>query len=219
MVTVTVYMEGGADASLPGDVLTADNTQALRESLYRLLSENIADEVSIRVDMKHGVKNVVKQFLNHSADPSLFLFVDLDGGPGTQSAWFEKLENEGYRWSEAEKPRCFFMIQAMEAWILYQPEVLDEWGKQNGLIRRKPDTKIADDNNLTGKAVPGIRHPDHVLSTLLGRYFKEPDKEKKRSKTKYGKLKTAPALLDLLDARLLGKQDPELARFIAMFKK
>ena len=48
---------------------------------------------------------------------------------------------------------------------------------------------------------------------VLGRYFTKVISRKKK-KAKYGKLKTAPALLDLLDASLLGQQDEELKRFI-----
>lgn len=72
--------------------------------------------------------------------------------------------------------------------------------------------QIADDNKLAGKVVTDIPHPSDVISVLLGRYFEKVVAGKKR-KAKYGKLKTAPALLDLLDAGLLRRQDEELGMF------
>ena len=86
------------------------------------------------------------------------------------------------------------MIQEMEAWILYQPGILDEWGRLNCYTRQKPGMQIADDNNLAGKVVTDIPHPSDVVSVLLGRYFEKVVAGKKR-KAKYGKLKTAPALM------------------------
>lgn len=71
---------------------------------------------------------------------------------------------------------------------------------------------IADDNKLAGKVVTDIPHPSDVISVLLGRYFEKVVAGRKR-KVKYGKLKTAPALLDLLDAGLLRHQDEELGMF------
>ena len=42
-------MEGGADPNTPEDIQTINNTQALRESLYRIFKENISTEISIVV--------------------------------------------------------------------------------------------------------------------------------------------------------------------------
>ena len=212
MVTITVLMEGGAAPGSPADVQTVNNTQALRESLHRLFRENLSMEVSVVVDMLHGYKNVVKHFLRQSTGSSVFLYVDLDGAPHTKDSWFEKLEADGLKLSEEQKQRCFFMIQEMEAWILYQPGILDEWGRLNGYTRQKPGMPIADDNKLAGKVVTDIPHPSDVISVLLGRYFEKVVAGRKR-KAKYGKLKTAPALLDLLDAGLLRHQDEELGKF------
>lgn len=213
MVTITIFMEGGADPNIPEDIQTINNTQALRESLYRIFKENISTEVSIVVIMLHGYKNAVKKFLQQPSNNSMFLYVDLDGAPNTKDNWFQKLEDEGFNLSEEQKQRCFFMIQEMEAWILYQPTILDTWGAQNGYIRQKSNINIINDNNIAGKVVTEILHPSDVLSYLLGRYFTKVISRKKK-KAKYGKLKTAPALLDLLDASLLGQQDEELKRFI-----
>lgn len=100
-------MEGGADPNTPEDIQTINNTQALRESLYRIFKENISTEVSIVVIMLHGYKNAVKKFLQQPSNNSMFLYVDLDGAPNTKDNWFQKLEDEGFNLSEEQKQRCF----------------------------------------------------------------------------------------------------------------
>jgi hypothetical protein len=211
-------MEGGADPSIASDVQTADNTQSLRESLHRIFKENIQEEVNIVISMQHGYKNAVKRFIEKEDTANLFLYVDLDGAPNTKEVWLRKLEQDGFHLSEEQKLKCFFMIQEMEAWILYQLLAIEQWGVNNGFTRKKPEIPLEADNNLAGKKVTDIPHPSDILSILLGRYFEKEVAGKKR-KAKYGKLKTAPSLLDLLDAIILARQDEELGRFVEIMNK
>lgn len=218
MVTVRIVVEGGV-LSCNADATTASNTESLRQSLHsfftRLLSR---DDISIVISLGAGYRSAVKRFQKEETGTSLF--VDLDAPKSESNEWFIKLETENKDkpiiLSAEQKQNVFFMIQEMEAWFLKQPDCFEKWADLENYTKR--DAKpIADHNLISGKNIEDISKPSVVVSILLKHFFEKRTAGKKRKLAEYGKLRTAPALLDCLDVALLEKQDSELIRFKSRF--
>ena len=109
------------------------------------------------------------------------------------------------------------MIQEMKAWFLKQPECLDRWGKTQGYKRVKGDTEISEDNQIKGKDVESLSKPSKILGVIIQRYFERTLPNGKKVKLKYGKLKSAPSIIDELDEETLVSDDKELYRFKVTF--
>lgn len=213
MVTVTVFAEGGV---LPGDtvdVATMDNSAALRQSLNRIFSEALEkrDDVQIVVEMKAGYKNVCKEFLKKT-DDSLVMFLDSECPAQNISQWFETLNSkDSINIPEDRRKNIFFMIQEMEAWILKDLQSVEKWAELEG-FKRVDLSPLADHSLVRNKNVENISKPNGKLSDLIKHFFMRNGK-----KVKYGKLKTAPAILDCVNVGVLKSLDDELARFSANF--
>ncbi|MBO5844248.1 MAG: hypothetical protein J6Q96_05220, partial [Bacteroidales bacterium] len=72
---------------------------------------------------------------------------------------------------------------------------------------RKQEGDISQHSVLINKNIEDIKKPSDKLATILKVYF-----EKKGKSARYGKLKTAPALLDALNTSDLLPLDKELQR-------
>lgn len=164
--------------------------------------------------MGYGYRAAVKKFLQDDTDA--VLFVDLDAPKSEINKWFLKLETENTDnplcFSDEQKENVFFMIQEMEAWFLKQPKCFEKWAEVENYERRD-EKDISEHSLLKGKDVEDILKPSVVVDTLMKHFFEKHITDKKRKLAKYGKLKTAPILLDCLDTNLLEKQDKELQRF------
>lgn len=217
MVNLNVIVEGGTFDPNAGDE-TFSNVEALRESLNKLFTRLLKrDDISVRVDVGAGYRNAAKMFLKNTTDQ--YLYVDSDN-PDT-SKWFDKLNHPDPSKAiiipaEAED-KIFFMIQEMEAWFLKQPECLDRWGKTQGYKRVKGDTEISEDNQIKGKDVESLSKPSKILGVIIQRYFERTLPNGKKVKVKYGKLKSAPSIIDELDEETLVSDDKELYRFKVTF--
>lgn len=213
-------MEGGAPASDTADAATMDNSQNLRQSLNRIFSELLDNEVSIIIQMGTGYRSVAKQFAN-SEDTNCYLYVDLDNEKTFIPNWFDKLLKENLSKPivipEEKQDNVFFMVQEMEAWILKQPLCLDAWAKRNG-YKRLDAKPISSHSLIARKNVEEIRKPSVALSLLIKHYF-EREHDGKRKKVKYGKLKNAPDILDEINVIELLYQDSELQRFCNKIKE
>lgn len=215
MVEVTIIIEGGVINTDTTDVLTVDNSQALRQSLNRIFSELINEEVSIIVQEAGGYKSAAKLFANN-ANRNVFLYVDLDDEKTNTAAWFKKLEARNPQnsivISDEKKQNVFFMIQEMEAWMLKQPLAIESWGQTNGYERLYPNETIAKHSLIAGKDIESISKPSEKLKILIRHFFRNNYNGKKK-KIQYGKLKSAPGLLDHIEAIKLLMADEELQRF------
>ncbi|PXV69272.1 uncharacterized protein DUF4276 [Dysgonomonas alginatilytica] len=194
---VTLFVEGGAFENDNTSTQTVDNTLALREAFYNLFSDLGIRNVSLKIEMSAGYKNALKRFLNKE-DVHKFLLLDLDKPESQKEEWFKEASAETSIDSTKlndQKDQIFFMIQAMEAWILSQPDAIENWAKDKKYLRVKADKPISDDNNLKDKQPQDILHPDKALGVITARYFEK----SKGKKAKYGKLSSAPDLLNKLD--------------------
>ena len=199
-------MEGGTY-----DVAVASNVEALREAFNRFFSRFLGrEDLSVEIEMGAGYKNAVKTYLK---DTGQYLWVDSDDLDTAK--WYERLENDEKPIMIAldDRKHIYFMIQEMEAWFLKQPDCFDRWAEAEGYIRVKGDTLIKDDNTIAGKNIEALQKPSDIVDTIIQRYFERIDAKGRQRKVKYGKLKSAPGLIDNLDARSLEEVDAQLARF------
>ncbi len=104
--------------------------------------------------------------------------------------------------------KVFFMVQEMEAWFLKQPGCIERWRIEEEYERKHPDENIAEHSLIRGKDIESIRKPSDKLRTLIKKYISDGKKS-----VKYGKLASAPGLLDNLDVATLLPLDRELQRF------
>lgn len=198
MVTVTILFEGGADPRSNPNAETVDNTVALRESFNKLFNSGLPSEmVKVQAEPVYSISNAVK-----IRQKDAFLLIDLDA---TKDKKMQRLEDNQLL---DIQEFVFFMVQSMEAWILSQPEVIEKVFERNKIKQEN----IADDPLIKGKNPEEIHKPDWVLNVILQRFFAE-QKAEKLKKLKYGKLKTAPQLIENLDITVLC-QIFEDARFL-----
>lgn len=203
MVEISLIVEGG-DISNNIEALTANNTESLRQALNKFFTRLLSrDDISIKLNLGGGNKNAVKMFLNDTSHKTI-LFVDSDHLDTNK--WYNE-DMKDFNISDDKKEYIFFMIQEMEAWFLKQLNCLDIWAEKEG-YNRKQEGDISQHSLLKNKNIEEIKKPSDKLTTILKVYF-----EKKGKPAKYGKLKTAPALLDALDTSSLLPLDNELQRF------
>lgn len=167
--------------------------------------------------MGAGYRNSAKMFVKNSEDH--YLYVDSDDADTNK--WFDRLDDtdpaKAIVIPADAKDKVFFMIQEMEAWFLKQPECLDRWGAEQGYIRQKQGTEIASDNQIAGKDIESLSEPSRIVGVIIQRYFERTMPDGKKKKVKYGKLKSAPAIVDNLDEQALVAVDKELYRFKVLF--
>ena len=211
MVDVVIFIEGGV---LPNDnvsVQTLDNSQKFRESFYNIFYKLIDKQAfNITIQLGSGNKQTIK-FFKTQMDKNSVLLIDLDNSIAYRDKRLLELELDNY------KDRVFFMVQEMEAWILSQPQKIDEcYG--NNYKRERSAFNISDDSLLIGKHPEEITKPSLVLKVLLKRYFSY-EKRGKIKKKEYGKLKDAPDLLNLLDAKKLSDVFIDVNRLTNVMRK
>jgi hypothetical protein len=196
MVEITVFVEGGVVPNEKDSVLTVDNSQRFRESFRKLLSQLVNNQsFKIIIENRGGYPHTIKSFKNSLLkNENSFLLIDLDKPPT------ERVNQISYFKIENEQDKVFFMVQKMEAWILSQPEKIEDCYKL--LKRVNTEQPISEDNLLKDKHPENIYQPDSVLNTILQRYF-EYEKKGKVKKKKYGKLKDAPDLIEKLEVEKL----------------
>jgi len=217
MVEITIIVEGGVVHVDSPDVNTIDNSQVLRQSVNRIFSELLNENVSIIIQMGAGYRNAAAQFVK-STEQAIFLYVDLDDVRGNIPNWFSKLETENPQKPiiipDSKKGNVFFMIQEMETWILKQPQAIENWANSNKYERKHLTESIDSHKSIRSKNIEDIRKPSNVLDIIIQYYYRN----NKKKKVKYGKLKTAPSLLDCLDVLTLKNNDSEIDRFYQYIK-
>ncbi len=188
MVTITVFFEGGANPTSNPNAETIENTSRLRESFNKLLNQGLTNEkVKIAAIPAYSISNAVKLRKVNS-----LLLIDLDA---TKDKKQQRINDNHL----TDIQDCvFFMVQEMEAWILSQPNVIEESFKKF----KKNELLLSEDDSISNKHPENIAKPSIVLDTLLQRYFAY-QKGAKIKKLKYGKLKLAPALIERLDIQQL----------------
>jgi hypothetical protein len=217
MVSVTIYVEGGVvNAAGDASVQTVDNSGVFREGFHRLFSQELSEEDFELVVQPIGSVYNAKKHLKKIVDEGMngVILIDLDGPRANRA---DRLQT----YAPLDTSRLFFMIQEMESWILSQPEKLDEYGKKEGLTRKRPQEQIGDDGLIRGLHPEAIAHPSSKLNTILRKYFsiEKVRKGKKKSSPKtYSKTKDGPQLIGLLELNALKQVFDEVQRLIVFIK-
>ena len=198
MVNITIFIEGGI---LPNDkinVQTIDNSEKLRESFYNIMSQLISpNKFNISIKQGSGNKQTIKFFKSRiQKQKNSILLIDLDDKKNKKKQKLIDFELNDY------DGNVFFMVQEMEAWIISQIDKVDLY-YEGKFLRKKINTKLSDDENISLKHPEEIVKPSKILKIILGRYFSY-TMNKKRNK-KYSKLKDGADLLSILDADELKK--------------
>ncbi|MEN9613667.1 MAG: hypothetical protein RLZZ628_4481 [Bacteroidota bacterium] len=190
MVVIKLYTEGGAHPHTNPNAMTVTNTAALRESLNKLFNAAFSIE-KVRVEcILCGSDVGTKKAFMKSATGNNYLLIDLDGerdSKTTKLTAFDLLEVAS---------KVFFMVQSMESWLLSQPQRL-----QIGLSARYIKhslIELADDILIVGKSIEQISNADAVLDKLLKNHFHQKNGDVLKP-LKYGKLKNAHEIIELLD--------------------
>ena len=143
---------------------TTDDTNGdLRQGFEDLLKKELKGKMPT-IKLGNGITQTIHKFLN--AEGSKFLLIDLDGTDDTKE---ERLKH--YKLTDSQ---TFFMVQAMEAWFLSQPEILNDFYKKDLKIPKKHPSDISKPDvelqkltaNTTKKEYHKVRHAVKLLSML-----------------------------------------------------
>lgn len=207
MVSVTIYIEGGVLPNPNIPAITMNNSNRLREGFNKLFRQIFSvEDFDLKIEMGSGERQTAIFFKDSIAkNKEAVLLLDVYEHKDKQSklAAFELADKEKHK-------HVFFMVREMEAWILSQLNVIEQFGSLENLVRQKPTTELADDKSLKGKIIDQIDKPSTILKVLLGRYFKNG----RGKKQKYGKLKNAPTMVELLDLNVLRKSFEDVENLI-----
>ncbi|MGE0086785.1 MAG: DUF4276 family protein [Desulfococcaceae bacterium] len=211
MVDITIYVEGGVESENPA-VLTVDNSAIFRENFHKLFSQKLSHaEFNLRIE-PFGSVTKAKKMLERTETQNInaVLLIDLDAPKE------ERNERLGY-YAPLDTTKIFFMIQEMEAWILSQPDKIEEFGKNEGLIRKRDNEDISLNSLIKNKHPEQIQKPGEKLDTILRQYFDivktRQGKERKTAK-RYSKAKDGPKLIGLLELQILMNCFDEAERLV-----
>lgn len=217
MVKLNLIFEGGIYTNNVS-VDTSTNMESLRQSVHQFFSRLLnTEEVDIVLYLGCGYRNAVKKFIKDK-DNSV-LFVDSDCSRDLVSQWYDRLINDAnpdksILIPDDKKANVFFMVQEMEAWFLKQPDVLVRWANVQKYKRKHSEESIKDHSLIRNKDVEDIAKPSEKLNQIIKHFF-----SKGKKGVRYGKLKSAPEILDCLDTLRLIDVDEDLLRFKTSFSK
>lgn len=205
-------MEGGILANPRVEGLVINNSAALRQSLTQLFEQGIENRnFRFVVEMGSGEKQTIKFFQEkYKQDANILLLIDLDAPKPEKE---QKLNWIFANWQIEEaqvRERIFFMIQAMESWILSQPEKIENYYKSE----KTSSKSFAEDDILFGKKPEEIAKPADKLNTLLARHFAYEKAGKKKKRKYVSKLKDGADLIALLDLSQLRRDFDEVEKLI-----
>jgi len=215
MVDITIYVEGVQSEN--SAVLTVDNSAILRENFHKLFSQKLSStEFNLRIKPFGTITQARKMLeLMDTQGINAVLLIDLDAPP-------EKRDERLNQYKPFDTTKIFFMIQEMEAWILSQVDKIEEFGKTEGLIRKRNNEDINNNSLIKNKHPEQINKPSEKLDTILRQYFDivkiRRGKERKIGK-RYSKAKDGPKLIGLLNLQNLRQYFDEAKRLVDYIKR
>lgn len=164
---------------------TSDDTNGdLRQGFENLLKKELAGKMP-SIKLGNGINQTIDKFSN--TEGSKFLLIDLDGTSDTKDTRLRAFN--------LPESKTFFMVQAMEAWFMSQPDMLNNFYKADLKIPKKHANEIA--------------KPDAELRKLT----------KDTIKKEYHKVRHAVELLSMLDVKRLQNDFPDFKNLIDALKK
>jgi hypothetical protein len=110
----------------------------------------------------------------------------------------------------------------MESWILSQIDKIEEFGKTEGLIRKRDNEDINNNSLIKNKHREEIKKPSEKLDTILRQYFDivkiRRGKQRKIGK-RYSKAKDGPKLIGLLNLEILMQDFDEAKKLVDYIKR
>jgi hypothetical protein len=210
MIDITIYIEG-VKSDNPA-VMTVDNTAVFRENFHKLFSQQLSSEQFNLIIQPFGTITQSRKMLEHIEKQGIngVLLIDLDA-PKEQRV--ERLN----QYEPFDTSKIFFVIQEMEAWILSQVDKIEEFARNEGLIRKRVNEDIQSNPLIKNIHPETISKPDEKLDTIFRQYFdivkirgdKESRKGKRSSKTKDGS-----KLIGLLELKILMQDFDEAKRLV-----
>lgn len=213
MVRVTIYVEGGVPHSDEGGI---DNSAVFRENFHRLFAQILTyDSFDLAIQPIGQISQAAKYLEKISGQKiNGILLVDLDGPKSSKT---ERVQNN----YPTDPSKVFFMIQEMEAWILSQPEKIEDYAKTIQLIFTR--TESIGNNPLIKNIHPeAIQKPGDRLNTIFRQHFSSEKMRKgkiKQGPKNYIKSKDGPALIGLLDLTHLVEVFDEVQRLIEYIRR
>lgn len=214
MVDITIYIEG-MQSENPA-VLTVDNSAMFRENFHKLFSQKLSfTEFNLKIKPFGTVTQARKMLeLIETQGINAVLLIDLDAP--------KEKKDERLNQYKPFDTKVFFMIQEMETWILSQIDKIEEFGKNEGLIRKRNNEEINNNSLIKNKHPEQINKPSEKLDTILRQYFDvvkiRRGKERKIGK-RYSKAKDSPKLIGLLKLPILMQYFDEAKRLVDYIKK
>ena len=210
MIDITIYIEKVRSEN-PA-VNTFENTAVFREKFHQLFSQQLSpEEFNLKIQPFGSVTQSIKMLESiEKQGIKGALLIDLDA-PKEQSA--ERLK----RYESLDTTKIFFMIQEMEAWILSQVDKIEEFGRNEGLIRKKANEDIQNNPLINNIHPEAISKPSQKLDTILRQYFdvvKIRGAKERRKGKRYSKTKDGPKLIGLLNMEILMQDFDEANRLV-----
>lgn len=195
MVSITIFVEGGPNDGRP-PVETAGAMAAYREGFRKLFS-SLSTPYQIVIEPIGSVAGA-RKYLEEIDKGTLtgFVLIDLDGPPSDKAARIAG------SYMGVNTANLYFMVQEMEAWILSQPDKVEDFSLTAAWRPKPAATAIASDPAIHGRHPEDIAKPSEVLDTLLRRYFEEAKTRGGKPHVRpvrYHKTAHGPKLLALLD--------------------
>ncbi len=190
---------------------------SLRESFHQLFSQKLSStEFNLKIKPFGSITQARKMLeLMETQEINAVLLIDLDAPK-------EKREERLNQYKPFDTSKIFFMIQEMESWILSQIDKIEEFGKNEGLIRKRDNEDINNNSLIKNKHPEEIKKPSEKLDTILRQYFDvvkiRRGKERKIGK-RYSKAKDGPKLIGLLNLQILMQDFDEAKRLVDYIKK
>ena len=169
---VVLFVEGTND----------DTNGDLRQGFENLLKKELAGKMPI-IKLGNGNTQTIRKFSNTEGGKLLLIDLDSDTREERLTAF------------NLPKSKTFFMVQAMEAWFLSQPDVLNNYYKTDLKIPKKHASEIS--------------KPDVELQRLT----------RGTSKKEYHKVRHAVELLSKLDVKKLQEDFPDFKNLVDTLKK
>lgn len=166
MVSITIFVEGGPSGGA-SSFATVSALATYREG-FRTLFSSLSIPYQLIVEPIGSVSGARKYLEKIDAEGlDGFVLIDLDGPPADRAARIAA------NYSGVNPANLYFMVQEMEAWILSQPEKVEDFGRNEGWTSKPKVASIVSDPAISGKHPEDIDKPAEVLDTLLRRYFQE----------------------------------------------
>jgi hypothetical protein len=208
MKKLTIFAEGGAVANENTNVQTVGGVETLRRSISRLLTTKLTNkDLDVDIELRGGISNAIQTFKANADDETqhCFLLIDSDVPPNQLHTRITQQALTAYQ------HLVFFMVQEMEAWILSQPDKIEECYKH---LKFTGNTPIAEGAELKDINVEYIKKPSELLAIILPRYFVDTSRDKPKKKKYASKLKDASELLNALNVERLYTDISEVKRLI-----